>query len=162
MPGTTCALSVRRHLDWRIHTCSLRLVREAFGESFDVPVGYLNTAGMGVPPSCVVTAVNEAVAAWSRGKARAADYEPAVASARQAFANLVGVPVSTVAIGGSVSALVALIASAVADGSRVLVAQHEFTSVTFPFAHKRRVALLLTRHPSRSCRPLRIATTGSL
>lgn len=108
-------------------------MREAFGESFDVATGYLNTASMGVPPSCVVEAVNEAVATWSRGEARATDYDPAVSRARQAFADLVGVPVETVAIGGSVSALVALVAAGIPAGSRVLAARDEFTSVTFPF-----------------------------
>jgi hypothetical protein len=37
-------------------------------------------------------------------------------------------------VGGSVSALVGLVAAAVPDGARVLVAEGEFTSVSFPFA----------------------------
>ena len=43
-------------------------------------------------------------------------------------------PVERVAIGASVSALVGLIAAALPAGARVLVAEGEFTSVSFPFA----------------------------
>ena len=50
-------------------------MRVAFGEPFDVPVGYLNTAVTGVPPQRVVTAVGEAVAAWSQGRVQPADLE---------------------------------------------------------------------------------------
>ncbi|MQA63387.1 MAG: aminotransferase, partial [Actinophytocola sp.] len=38
------------------------------------------------------------------------------------------------AIGATVSQLVSLVATGIPDGSRVLVAKNEFTSVTFPFA----------------------------
>ena len=109
-------------------------MRVAFGEPFDVPVGYLNTAVTGVPPQRVVTAVGEVVAAWSQGRVQPADLEPAVTAAREGFARLVGVPGERVAIGASVSSLVAQVVSAVPDGSRVLVAEGEFTSVTYPFA----------------------------
>ena len=74
-------------------------MRVAFGEPFDVPVGYLNTAVTGVPPQRVVTAVGEVVAAWSQGRVQPADLEPAVTAAREGFARLVGVPCERVAIG---------------------------------------------------------------
>jgi selenocysteine lyase/cysteine desulfurase len=106
----------------------------AFGQKFDLPDGYLNTASIGVPAVAVADAVAEAVAGWRRGAGRAADFDPAVEAGRAAFADLVGVPVDRVAIGGSVSALVGLVAAAVPDGVRVLVAAGEFTSVSFPFA----------------------------
>jgi selenocysteine lyase/cysteine desulfurase len=44
------------------------------------------------------------------------------------------VPVSSVAMGGTVSALLGLVAAAVPDGSRVATLAGEFTSTTFPFA----------------------------
>jgi selenocysteine lyase/cysteine desulfurase len=109
-------------------------VRSAFGRRFDVPDGYLNTASIGVPPVHVADAVADAVEAWRRGAAQPADFDPAVAAARAAFADLLGVPVDRNAVGGSVSALVGLVAAAVPDGARVLVAEGEFTSVSFPFA----------------------------
>jgi hypothetical protein len=99
------------------------LVRSAFGQEFDVPDGYLNTASIGVPPVPVAEAVADAVAGWRRGAAQPADFDPAVATGRAAFADLVGVSVDRVAIAGSVSSLVGLIAAAVPDGTRVLVAE---------------------------------------
>jgi hypothetical protein len=109
-------------------------VRTAFGREFDVPDGYLNTAGIGVPPVCAADAVAAGVDDWRRGAARPSDFDPAVAAGRAAFADLVGVAVDRVAIGASVSSLVGLIAAALPAGARVLVAEGEFTSVSFPFA----------------------------
>ena len=109
-------------------------MRTAFGRDFDVPDGYLNTASIGVPPSCAADALATVVDDWRRGAARPPDFDPAVTAGRTAFAELVGVPVDRVAIGASVSALVGLIAAALPAGARVLVAEAEFTSVSFPFA----------------------------
>jgi len=74
-------------------------VRTAFGQQFDVPGGYLNTASIGVPPACAGDAIATAVDDWRRGAARPPDFDPAVATARAAYADLVGVPVERVAIG---------------------------------------------------------------
>jgi len=109
-------------------------VRTAFGCEFDVPDGYLNTASVGVPPSAVADAVEAAVRGWRTGAGRPPDYDEPVATARAAFADLVGVPSERVAIGSGVSALVGLLAADVPDGTRVLVAEGEFTSVSWPFA----------------------------
>jgi selenocysteine lyase/cysteine desulfurase len=123
------------------------LVRSAFGQEFDVPDGYLNTASIGVPPVPVAEAVADAVAGWRRGAAQPADFDPAVATGRAAFADLVGVSVDRVAIAGSVSSLVGLIAAAVPDGTRVLVAEGEFTSVSFPFAAQGRRGVTVEECP---------------
>lgn len=109
-------------------------VHTAFGREFDVPDGYLNTASIGVPPTCAADAVGAAVESWRRGTARAPDFDPAVTAGRAAFADLVGVAAERVAIGASVSALIGLVAAALPAGARVLVAEGEFTSVSFPFA----------------------------
>jgi selenocysteine lyase/cysteine desulfurase len=109
-------------------------VRTAFGCEFDVPDGYLNTASVGVPPAAVADAVEAAVRGWRTGAGRPPDYDEPVATARAAFARLVGVPFERVAIGAAVSALIGLVAASVPDGARVLVAAGEFTSVTWPFA----------------------------
>jgi selenocysteine lyase/cysteine desulfurase len=109
-------------------------VRTAFGESFDVGDGYLNTASMGIPPVPVADAVADAVQDWRTGSAEPADFDAPVATARAAFARLVGFPADQVAIGATVSGLLGLVAAALPDGSRVLVAGGEFTSVSFPFA----------------------------
>lgn len=109
-------------------------MRSAFGRDFELAGTYLNTPSIGIPPVVVADAVAEAVRDWQRGGTQPQDFDASVATAREAFAALIGVPVGSVAIGGSVSALLGLVAAAVPDGSRVLTATGEFTSLTFPFA----------------------------
>ncbi|WP_214369977.1 aminotransferase class V-fold PLP-dependent enzyme [Pseudonocardia sp. H11422] len=109
-------------------------MRAAFGQQFDVPDGYLNTAAIGLPPASVAEAVVDAVRDWRAGSGRAEDFDAPVATARAGFADLVGVGVDRVAIGSALSPLVGLVAASVPDGARVLVAKGEFTSVSFPFA----------------------------
>lgn len=109
-------------------------MRSAFGQQFDVPDGYLNTASIGMPPVAVAESVTQAVRRWRVGAGRSHDFDEHVAVARAAFAELVGVGTDRVAIGSSVSALAGLVAANLPDGARVVVARAEFTSVTFPFA----------------------------
>ncbi len=101
---------------------------------FEVPDGYLNTPSIGIPPVRAGQAVEGAVRRWRTGVDQPADFDHAVATARQAFGRLVGVPADRVAIGSTVSQLVSCVAAGIPDGSRVLTAVGEFTSVTFPFA----------------------------
>jgi selenocysteine lyase/cysteine desulfurase len=109
-------------------------VRKAFGQEFDVPDGYLDTASIGIPSVAVGDAVATSVAGWRAGAGRAGEFDEPVARARAGFADLVGIGVDRVVIGSAVSGLVGLIAAAVPDGARVLVARDDFTSVTWPFA----------------------------
>jgi selenocysteine lyase/cysteine desulfurase len=122
-------------------------VREAFGERFDVPDGYLNSASIGIPPAAAVDAVRSAVGAWAAGRAHPADFDGAVAAARAGFAALVGFPVGRVALGATASSLVGLIAAGVPDGARVLVAEGDFTSLTWPFAVQGRRGVVVDEAP---------------
>lgn len=99
-----------------------------------MPGGYLNTPSIGVPPAQAADAVEEAVRRWRSGADRPGDFDHAVGVARAAFGRLVGVPAEWVATGATVSELISSVATGIPDGSRVLTAQGEFTSVTFPFA----------------------------
>jgi selenocysteine lyase/cysteine desulfurase len=109
-------------------------MRTASGQRFDVPLGYLNTASIGVPPVGAADAVADAVQRWRRGAARPPDYDACVEAARAGWARLVGVDVERVAAGASVSQLVGLVAASLPRTTRVLTVASEFTSVTFPFA----------------------------
>ncbi|HEY4419986.1 MAG TPA: aminotransferase [Pseudonocardia sp.] len=109
-------------------------MRRAFGQQFDVPSGYLNTAGIGIPSAAVADAVEAAIRQWCTGGGRPGAFDEPVEVARAAFGSLVGVDASRVAIGSAVSPLLGLIAASVPDGTRVLVASGEFTSVSWPFA----------------------------
>jgi selenocysteine lyase/cysteine desulfurase len=119
----------------------------SFDAEFAVPAGYLNTPSIGIPPAHVADAVEEAVSRWRRGAAVPPDFDQSVADAREAFARLVGVPGDTVAIGASVSQLVANVATGTPDGTRVLAASGEFTSVTFPFAAHAHRGVTVTEVP---------------
>ncbi|WP_158892397.1 aminotransferase class V-fold PLP-dependent enzyme [Amycolatopsis anabasis] len=109
-------------------------MRTAFGADFDVPDGYLNTPSIGIPSTEIADAVAEAVGRWRTGADRPGDFDEVVETSRAAFGRLIGVPGDRVAIGATASQLVALVASGLPDGARVLVARREFTSVSFPFA----------------------------
>jgi selenocysteine lyase/cysteine desulfurase len=100
---------------------------------FEADPGYLNTATVGVPPRVALDAVHAVLELWRRGRMSPPDLDEAVARSRQAWADLTGVDVAEVAIGSTVSELVGLVAAALPDGARVVVAEGDFTSVTFPF-----------------------------
>ena len=108
--------------------------RTAFGQSFDVAPGYLNTASIGIPPLFVADAVAQAVGRWRTGSDRSNAFDADVTEARKAWASLIRVAPENVAIGASVSQLVGLVAASVPNGTRVLTVAGEFTSVIFPFA----------------------------
>lgn len=103
--------------------------------------GYFNTASNGVPPIPAVELMRAALDDWQRGRTQAADdgYFEAVTRGRAAFARLVGADADQVAIGGSVSAQVALVAAALPDGAEVLVADGDFTAVQYPFVAQSRL-----------------------
>lgn len=109
-------------------------MRTACGRTFAVPDTYLNTASVGVPPADTADAVAAAVDGWRTGAGRPPDFDAPVAAARAAWAALAGVGVERVAVGATVSGLVSLVAAGLPARSRVLVAQGEFTSLSWPFA----------------------------
>ena len=109
-------------------------MRAAFGTTFDVPTGYLNTAALGVPPAPAARAVADAVHRWTTGTDTVAAVDDHVSTARDAFGRLIGVPAERVAAGATASHLVALVAAGLPSDASVLVARGEFTSLTFPFA----------------------------
>jgi len=119
----------------------------AFDAEFAVPAGYLNTPSIGIPPAQVADAVEEAVGRWRRGEDTPPGFDHAVSVSREAFARLIGVPGERVAIGASVSQLIANVAGGLPDGARVLAASGEFTSVTFPFAAQAHRGVRVTEVP---------------
>ena len=100
---------------------------------FDPEVVYCNTATLGLPPRRTSAALESTLADWRSGRSDAVGFDDAVERARAAFAGLVGVDSGSVAIGSVVSPFVGLVAAALPPGSEVLVAEGEFTSVSFPF-----------------------------
>lgn len=94
---------------------------------------YLDTVSYGLPPRRALAALEAALEDWRLGRVRAPDYDDAVRASRDAYARLVGVDPGWVAVGSQVSVFAGLVAAALPDGSEVLTAEGEFTSIVFPF-----------------------------
>ncbi|MBX7267940.1 aminotransferase class V-fold PLP-dependent enzyme [Micromonospora sp. Llam7] len=95
--------------------------------------GWLNTASYGLPPDPGWDALQEALADWRAGQGSWETWGGATDRCRAAFARLVGVPVVDVAVGGTVSQLLAPVAAALPAGARMVVPEVEFTSNLFPW-----------------------------
>ena len=95
---------------------------------------YLNTASFGLPPDPVWDAVQAAQADWRAGRVSWEHWTAVTGRARAEFATLVRRrPRAASRSGATVSGLIAQIAAAIPDGSRVLAPEPEFTSLLFPF-----------------------------
>ncbi|MEU5912067.1 aminotransferase class V-fold PLP-dependent enzyme [Micromonospora sp. NPDC047527] len=95
--------------------------------------GWLNTASYGLPPEPAWTALQEAMAAWRIGGTSWEGWGDAVHRSRSAFAGLIAVPDTDVAVGVTVSQLLAPVAAALPEGATVVVPDVEFTSNLFPW-----------------------------
>ncbi|MFB7717939.1 aminotransferase class V-fold PLP-dependent enzyme [Nocardia sp. NPDC056100] len=109
------------------------LLSDTVREAFAPTVTYLNAAGYGLMPSAVLHAVEAAERGRASGEFEIADVDATMRACRAAFGALVGVRPDQVAVGAQVSQLVGLIAQSLPAGAQVLVGEHEFTSVTWPF-----------------------------
>jgi selenocysteine lyase/cysteine desulfurase len=94
---------------------------------------YLNTASFGLPPDSVWHALQIAQADWRAGRVSWEHWTAVTGRARKEFATLVHADPDRVAVGANVSGLIAQIAAAIPDGSKVLAPEPEFTSLLFPF-----------------------------
>ncbi|GAA1608299.1 aminotransferase class V-fold PLP-dependent enzyme [Kribbella sancticallisti] len=102
-------------------------------KEFDPTVVYLNTATFGLPPRTSWHALEQALTNWRGGTANPVEYDEPLGRARAAYGELVGAEPSLIAAGSQVSGFVGLVAQWLPVGGEVLVAEGEFTSVTFPF-----------------------------
>lgn len=100
---------------------------------FEAHGPYFATATAGLPPRVTSDAMDAVLQRWRTGRVQGPDFDADVERARRAYAGLVGVDASTVAIGHQVSPMVSLVAACLPADSEVLVAEGEFTSVTGPF-----------------------------
>ncbi len=105
-------------------------------DQFGDPRGYLAVASIGLPPQRSVDAMMADLEAWAAADRDPQGYDPVIERTRASYARLVRVPVDQVAIGGAVSVMTSLVAEAVPPGAEVLVADHDFSSVHFPFLQR--------------------------
>ncbi|HEY4225267.1 MAG TPA: aminotransferase class V-fold PLP-dependent enzyme [Pseudolysinimonas sp.] len=104
---------------------------------FGDPRGYLAVASIGIPPRSAVEALTADLAAWSIAQRDPQGYDPVIARTREHYARLVGMPASRIATGSQTSVLASVVAAAVPEGAEVLVADHDFSSIVFPFLQRK-------------------------
>ena len=110
------------------------VTREAFGAEFVGAEGFLNSPTYGLPPQFMFDALQESLRVWQAGTMDVPSFDASVDAGRAGYAALVGVPVDSVTMAGTVSSALGLVAAAIPDGSRVATLPGEFTSTSFPFA----------------------------
>jgi selenocysteine lyase/cysteine desulfurase len=97
------------------------------------PAGsYLNTASYGLPPQPGWDAMQQALIDWQGGRTSWEGWAESTHAARDAFAQMVGVPAERVAVGATVSELIGLVAASV-DRGRLVCAEGDFTSLVWPW-----------------------------
>jgi len=106
---------------------------EVVRQQFSAGPGYLNTASVGLPPKVGLSALHEHLRVWENGSKLIPAFDADVERSRSAYARLVEVPTSWVAIISQVSVASGLVASSLPAGARVLAAREDFTSLLFPF-----------------------------
>lgn len=94
---------------------------------------YLDTATAGLPVPATTRAMLEAVQRWSAGKADMGEWDESVMRSRALIAEIIGVRPADVALGSQLSVFTGGVAASLPDGARVLCAEGDFTSVTYPF-----------------------------
>jgi selenocysteine lyase/cysteine desulfurase len=150
MTGTTNGLNIPGPTEYPDRSATpLRTVAQA-ATLWDVEPGYLNTSSYGPPPRPGWDALQEALDDWRLGRTGWEPWAQAVEVSRRRFADLVGVAAEQVATGAAVSQLIAPIATALPDGSRVLTPDIEFTSAVFPFAAHADRGVTVTTAPAAS------------
>ena len=124
------------------------MTREAFGAEFLGADGFLNSPTYGLPPQFLVDALLDCIGKWQNGTMDVPSFDEHVAAGRAGYAALTGVPVDSVAMGGTVSAVLGLVAAAIPDGAGSPPLPGEFTSTTFPFAAQAGRGVTVTELPA--------------
>jgi selenocysteine lyase/cysteine desulfurase len=100
---------------------------------WDAQPGYLNTASYGLPPRPAWDALQQALSDWRGGRTSWERWNEATDRSRASFARLVGVAAADIAVGSTVSQMLAPVAASLPDGARVVAPEVEFTSNLFPW-----------------------------
>ncbi|MEU1281090.1 aminotransferase class V-fold PLP-dependent enzyme [Streptomyces sp. NPDC005805] len=94
---------------------------------------YLNTSLCGLLPHRSVRAITRLAQELAEGRTGGSGDWDAVEDSRASFARLTGVDAARVAVGGSVSVHVGLIAASMPPGAEILFPEDEYASVITPF-----------------------------
>ena len=77
--------------------------REAFGAEFVGAEGFLNSPTYGLPPQFLFDALQDCLRTWQAGTMDVPSFDESVSAGRAGYAALVGVPVDSVTMAGTVS-----------------------------------------------------------
>ncbi|MCZ7430587.1 aminotransferase class V-fold PLP-dependent enzyme [Streptomyces sp. WMMC1477] len=105
----------------------------SMGAEFAPQTTYLNTAAHGVFPVRTAAALRSAVEDMAAARLDHHALIERIEEARTSFAAVVGLPVGRVATGSAVSVHVGMIAQSLPEGTEVLVAESDFSSLVNPF-----------------------------
>lgn len=108
-------------------------LQDLLDREFTPTVTFLNSATYGLEPACARTIANEYDDQRSAGTLDLSRLDGVIDSCRDLIGRLFGRTGEEVAISASTSQVVGLVADALPAGSRVLLAEGDFTSVMFPF-----------------------------
>lgn len=103
---------------------------------FDYPADrlYLDSATYGLPPKTTIRALQDALDGWRTGSADwQEDWDREGETCRRLLASMIGAGERDVSLQPAVSVASGLVATAVPDDSEVLLAEGDFTSVSYPF-----------------------------
>ena len=100
---------------------------------WDPEPGWLNTASYGLPPRPAWDALQAALADWRDGRTSWEPWDESTVRARAAFASMTDATPGDIAVGATVSGLLAPVAATLPAGARVVVPEIEFTSNLFPW-----------------------------
>lgn len=103
------------------------------GGLWEPGLGYLDTANYGLPPRTCVEALEGAISDWRLGRTTWEPWDEQVAESRRSFARLVGAREEEIALGGTASEQLGLIAAGLPEDAVVLASEEEFTSNLFPW-----------------------------
>ena len=95
--------------------------------------GYLDTATCGLPSTGTLAALEQHLAQWRDGGADLCAWDEPVQRSRALAARLLGVEPSSVSLGSQVAVTAGTVAASLAPGTRVVLVEGDFTSLTWPF-----------------------------
>ncbi len=121
------------------------MLNDTIASAFRHSRGYLDTASYGLPARQTARALESTTGAWEHGELVLSEIDAGVERMRVAFAKIVGSRPADIALAGSTSQVVGMVAASLPDGAHVLVAEEDFTSMLWPFATDPR--LTVTRVP---------------
>ena len=80
-----------------------------FGTEFVGAEGFLDTPTYGLPPRFVADALRDGARSWEQGRLEVSTFDEPMRASRAAYASLIGVDESHVAMGSSVSSMRAML-----------------------------------------------------